>query len=114
MTIYQRLKKILDPLKVGLSYATFPSRDVKLPYAIYMGGGAENAKADNRVYFTAEAVRLEYYYKQKDEMKEKTLEKGFGDGGYIWEKSSDVYLADEGIFMIYYDLFFTESEVENA
>ena len=45
---------------------------------------------------------VEYYYKTKDEAKESQIEQTLLDDGWLFEKSEDIYLDEEDVFLIYY------------
>lgn len=107
-TMYERLSAVTAPLSVPLSYGAFDRDrypdDVPLPYAIYMGSGADTMGADNHVYYAQNGIRLEYYFRQKDELKESALEDGLTNADFYWDKSGDVAIPEEGIYVIYYGL----------
>ena len=46
--------------------------------------------------------QIEYYFAKKDEKMEAIIEQTLLDDGYIYEKSDDIFLDDEGVFLIYY------------
>ena len=43
-----------------------------------------------------------YYFKEKNEANEKAIEDILLADGYNYEKSDDVYIESEGLFVIYY------------
>jgi hypothetical protein len=69
---------------------------------VYIGNGQDTLPADNTLYWRENTYQLEYYFKEKDEAKEKAIEDILLADGYIFEKSEDLYLEDEGLFLIYY------------
>ncbi len=97
MNIFKLLKK----LNLPVAYGAFKNK-VDAPYIVYLGSGNENFKADNKVYNSQKNYRIEYYYKLKDEEKEEEIEKIFNDNEIIWEKSEDIYISDEKLYMINY------------
>lgn len=72
------------------------------PYLVYLGNGQDNFTADNTFYYSENRYRVEYYFIDKDETKEKAIEDAFLENGYLYEKSDDIYLEEEGVFVIYY------------
>ena len=95
---------ILDTLKktkLPVRYSHF-KREQEPPYLIYIGDGQEGFKADNTIYDKQNNYQIEYYFAKKDEKTEAVIEQTLLDDGYIYEKSDDIFLDDEGIFLIYY------------
>jgi len=54
--------------------------------------------------YKANKYRVEYYFKTKNEEKEETIEKLLLDGGFLYEKSEDVYIESEDLYVIYYEV----------
>ena len=76
----------------------------KLParYLVWYGNGQNAANADDTLYFRKNGYIAEYYYSKKDEEAESEIEAVLLDNGYLFEKSEDVYIDDEGVYLIYY------------
>ncbi len=72
------------------------------PYIVYMGDGQTIFPASDSVYHKSELYRAEYYFKKKDPATEDLIETKLSDNGFIYEKSEDVWIEDEGVFVIYY------------
>lgn len=72
------------------------------PYLVYRGRGQETFGADNTWHWRENQYLVEYYFKKKDEAKETLLEDILLEDGYNYEKSEDIFLEDEGLFVIYY------------
>lgn len=72
------------------------------PYLIYMGNGQNTFKADDTIYHRENTYRVEYYFRKKDEAMEAAIEDNFLADGYIYSKSEDTYIDDEGVYVIYY------------
>ena len=70
----------------------------------YLGNGQYNYKADNTYYYTENQYQLEYYFTEKDEAEEAKIEEVLLDNGFRYEKSGDVYIESEGVFVIYYQI----------
>lgn len=77
---------------------------VSPPFLIYRGSGANNLKSDDEVYYTDYGYTIEYYFKEKDEEKEEAIEKVLNQNKIIWEKSEDIYIDSEKLFLIYYTI----------
>ncbi|MDY2986133.1 MAG: hypothetical protein SOR77_00725 [Peptoniphilus sp.] len=76
----------------------------KTPYLIYYGSGSNNFKADNKVFNSENTYIVEYYNNRKDEKEELKIEKIFDDNEILWEKSEDIYIEKEDLFLIRYYL----------
>lgn len=99
MTLYETLKQIGLPV----AYSFF-KEEQEPPYLIYTGDGQDQFQADNTYYTAQNRYQIEYYYTRKDEQKESEIETFLLGNGYRYTKSEDVYLDDQNIFVIYYDI----------
>lgn len=97
---------IMDILKdQGLNAAYGKFEDPQIPpYAIYIGAGQNHFEADDTYYTTDNEYQVEYYFSRKNSEKEAALETAFLDNGFKYEKSEDVYISSEKIYLIYYTL----------
>lgn len=102
MTLFQTLQQIGLPC----SYSHFKKRDGQPlqtpPYLVYMGAGQDVFEADNTHYYRENSYRVEYYFTEKNESLEADIEDALLDGGFLYNKSEDVYIESEGVFVIYY------------
>ena len=48
--------------------------------------------------------QIEYYFTQKNEANETAIEDALLENGFLYEKSEDVYIEDENVFVIYYNI----------
>lgn len=103
MTIYQMLSAGLD-IPVIYSHFRNKSEAVDPPYVAYIGAGQNNFEADNTYYHNTNRYQIEYYFTKKDESEEAKIEELLLENGYQYEKSEDVYIEDEGVFVIYYNV----------
>ncbi len=89
--------------KTGLpcAYSHFQKPKVP-PYIVYLGNGQNTMKADDTIYWRENTYQVEYYFKQKNEANEKAIEDALLGDGYIYDKSEDIFLEEEGVFVIYY------------
>jgi len=89
--------------KTGLPYAYSHFRTKQAPpYIVYIGNGQTTFQGDNTHYWRTNRYQVEYYYTVKDESKEASIEKELLDAGFLYEKSEDIYLEDQNVFLIYY------------
>lgn len=75
-----------------------------LPYLAYIGTGQQKFASDNSDSWQMDTYQVEFYFKRKDPSIEKNLEEAFIAGGWHISKSDDLYLDDEGVFFISYQL----------
>jgi hypothetical protein len=106
MTLYQILTDEEKGVGIPVAYSHFTDKDSPSspPYIVYLGNGQDNFKADDTFYFTENRYQIEYYFTEKDEEEESKIEKCLLDNGLRYEKSEDVYIEDEGVFVIYYQI----------
>ena len=97
MSIYETLKKTGLPC----AYSHF-KKPKNPPYIVYIGSGQNNSTADNTLYWRENTYQVEYYFTQKNEAKEFEIEQVLLDNGYLFEKSEDIYLEEDDVFLIYY------------
>lgn len=72
------------------------------PYIVYIGNGQDTFAADNTWYYKNNTYQIEYYFKEKNEANETSIESALLNAGYQYEKSEDAYLEDQAVFVIYY------------
>ena len=91
---------------VGLSIPAFYShsfkKGTKPPYVAYLGNGQHQFKSDDTRYYHCNQYRVEYYFRNKNEEIENEIEEALLSGGFLFEKSEDVYVDSEEVFLIYY------------
>lgn len=102
MTIFE----ILQQTGLPCAYSHFSEElsPASPPYLVYMGAGQDNFKADDTFYHQRNRYQIEYYFTTKNEDTEAQIEQLLLNNGYLYEKSEDVYIEDEGVFVIYYDV----------
>ena len=91
-------------IPVAYSHFTEKNSPSEPPYLVYLGDGQDTFKADNTFIYTNNRYQIEYYFTEKDEIEEAKIEKLLLDNGYRYDKSEDVYIEDEGVFVIYYQI----------
>ena len=97
MTIYQTLQSTGLPC----AYSHFKT-DQTPPYIVYIGNGQDVLNADNTHYWRRNTYQVEYYSTTKIESNETAIEDALLENGFIYEKSEDIYIEDQGVFVIYY------------
>lgn len=100
MTIYQTLQTIGLPVV----YSHFRGKNVPQdpPYIAYIGAGQNAMSADDTWYWRENLYQIEYYFKTKSETNEAAIENALLAAGYRYGKSEDIYIEEEGVFVIYY------------
>jgi len=106
MTLFEILTDEENGLGLPVVYSHFTKRDApkEPPFLAYLGSGQDNFEADNTYYWSANRYQLEYYFTKKDEAKEAAIESVLLANGFLYEKSEDVFIEDEGVFVIYYNI----------
>lgn len=97
MSIYQTLQSTGLPC----AYSHFKTNQ-NPPYIVYIGNGQDVFEADNTHYWKQNSYQVEYYFTTKNELNEEAIESALLENGFLYEKSEDVYIEDEGVFVIYY------------
>lgn len=99
MTIYEALQS--TGLPCVFSHFDTPQ---KPPYIAYIGNGQTNFEADDTYYFSYDRYQVEYYFTKKNAANEAAIERSLLESGFRYEKSEDLYLEDQGVFVIYYQV----------
>lgn len=104
MTLFEILTDPQTGLGIPCAYSHFRDDDVPEapPYLVYIGNGQDTFEADNSYYWSRNRYQIEYYFTEKDESQEAAIEKLLLDNGYLYDKSEDVYIEEQGVFVIYY------------
>lgn len=97
MTIFQ----ILQSTGLPCAYSHFKKKQSP-PYIVYIGNGQETFQADNTHYWKQNTYQVEYYFTTKNERNEEAIETALLDNGFLYEKSEDIYIEEEEVFVIYY------------
>ena len=104
MTLFEILTDDESGLDIPCAYSHFRDDDVPEapPYLVYMGDGQDTFEADNSYYWSRNRYQIEYYFTEKNEEQEAAIETLLLDNGYLYDKSEDVYIEEQGVFVIYY------------
>lgn len=108
MTTFETLQTIGTALDLPVCYSHFRKEDGDVPqqppYLVYIGAGQDTFQADNTHYYRENRYQVEYYFKDKNEEMEAEIEDALLANGFLYEKSEDVYIESEGVFVIYYQI----------
>ena len=107
MTLYEILTDPNTGLGLPCAYSHFGKGDnvpEEPPFIVYMGDGQGNFAADNTYYHSENQYRIEYYFTEKDEETEDRIEELLLANGYLYDKSEDVFIESEDVFVIYYSI----------
>ena len=97
MSIYE----VLQSTGLPCAYSHF-KKPQSPPYIVYIGHGQDIFEADNTHYYRQNTYQVEYYFTTKNESNEDSIENALLEAGYLYDKSEDIYLEDQGVFLIYY------------
>ena len=97
MTIFQ----VLQSTGLPCAYSHFKKKQSP-PYIVYIGNGQDVFEADNTHYWKQNTYQVEYYFTTKNEQNEEAIETALLDNGFLYEKSEDIYIEEEEVFVIYY------------
>lgn len=105
-TLYEILSDPETGVGIPVAYSHFRGDDVpdSPPYLVYLGAGQNTFAADDTYIYRENQYQLEYYFTEKDEEEETRIEDVLLDNGFLYEKSEDVYIEEEGVFVIYYTI----------
>ena len=106
MTLYQILTDEQTGVGIPVAYSHFKDKNAPAgpPYLLYLGAGQYTFQADDTHYYRRNQYQLEYYFTTKNEETEARIEDVLLGNGFLYEKSEDVYIEDEGVFVIYYNI----------
>lgn len=102
MTLYNVLQQ--SGLPCAYSHFTDKQAPKEPPYIVYIGQGQDHFLADNTYYHSRNTYQVEYYFTKKDEIEEAKIEELLLDNGFLFDKSEDIFIEDEGVFVIYYTI----------
>lgn len=106
MTLFEILTNEQTGVGIPVAYSHFIDKDKPKapPYLVYIGDGQDTFEADNSYYWKRNRYQLEYYFTKKNEVEETAIESILLANGFRYEKSEDVYIESEGVFVIYYNI----------
>lgn len=107
-TLYEILTDPQTGLSIPCSYAFYKGMPdgtpISPPYVVYLGAGQTDFSADNTYIWKRNNYQIEYYFTEKNEEQEAEIEKLLLDNGFQYDKSDDVFIDDENVFVIYYTI----------
>ena len=103
MSIQTTLNTINAQKKIPVAYGTFREKQ-EAPFIVYRGAGQTNLPADDAFYHSEPDYQIELYFRKKDEALEAAIEKILMADGWLYEKSSDTYIEEERMWVIYYQV----------
>lgn len=106
MTLYEILTDQQTGVGIPVAYSHFIDKNVPKapPYLVYIGDGQDTFEADNSYYWKRNRYQLEYYFTKKNEAEEAAIESVLLENGFLYQKSEDVFIESEGVFVIYYNI----------
>lgn len=99
MTIFETLQATGLPC----AYSHFQKAQTP-PYIVYIGNGQNTFQADDTHYWRQNRYQVEYYFTTKNEANEASIESALLANGFLYDKTEDVFIEDEGVFVIYYQV----------
>ena len=93
----------LQGLDIPVAYSHFKTA-VNPPFLVYLGNGQNTLDADSTHYWRQNTYQLEFYFEKKDEAQETSIEDALLADGWLYDKSEDVFIESEGLFVIYYSV----------
>lgn len=101
MTIQQTLQSTGIP--AVYSHFTETDKSPKVPpYIVYIGNGQNVFEADNTHFWRENSYQIEYYFTDKSEENETAIEDALLENGFLYDKSEDIFIEEENVFVIYY------------
>lgn len=98
MTVFELLQTLELPIVYGRH-----TKQIETPYLLLIGAGQDHFEADMTYYVSKDRWTLEYYFSKKDPALETRIETLLLDNDLRYDKSEDLYLDDQEVFLIYYD-----------
>lgn len=97
------MKELLEQIGLPFAYSHF-KKPIEPPYIVYIGNGQTTFGADDTWHFKKNRYQIEYYFSEKNEANEEAIENTLLSNGYNYEKSEDVFIESENVFVIYYQI----------
>lgn len=94
---------LLKTLEIPVAYGTFEAPQ-KPPFIAFIGSGQSVFTADNTFYHKENNYQIEYYFKEKNEELEERIEALLLSDGKLYDKSEDIYIQEDDIWVIYYQI----------
>lgn len=105
MTTAETLVQTIESVSLPIAYGAFFEDPQDPPFCVYLGDGEEHFYSDNGPYYSYRTYRLEYYFKIKNEETEDAITDALLSAGFRYERSQDVYIESENLFVIYFTIW---------
>lgn len=89
-------------IEAGFNYAYGRFKEpVEPPHLVAVCKNTDNFMADNKVYIKNTPIKLDYTYKDKNEVEQNKIEDHILDD-MAWNKTEETYLSDEDVWQVSY------------
>lgn len=105
MTTAELLVQTIETAGLPIAYGAFFEDAQDPPFCVYLGNGEEQFYSDNGPYYSYRTYQLEYYFKTKNEDTEDAITSALLSAGFRYERSQDVYIESENLFVIYFTIW---------
>ena len=99
-----KISQALMSTGLPCAYSHFRNKQQQPPYIVYIGSGQDTEEADDTHYWKENRYQVEYYFEEKNEANEEAIEAALLEHGFLYQKSEDNYIDDQGVFVIYYQV----------
>lgn len=101
-----KYKQVSDIARsLGIYVSTGNTVEKKAPrYVIIKGNGQNTFSGDDTYIWRENLLQIEYYFTKKNVAEETAFEDRLLEEGLLYNKSEDVFIEEEGVFLIYYDV----------
>lgn len=99
----QNIQSILLTTGLPVAYSHFQTVQTP-PYIVWTGSGQNTFGADNTWYHRQNTYQIEYYFTKKNEANEAAIEDALLNAGMQYVKSADLFIEDQNVYLIYYDV----------
>lgn len=98
--LIEKLKETGFPV----AYSHFRKEDPPtIPYVVVTMGDTNNFFADDSVFDSVETFEIECCFEKKNPQQEKILTDKLDELGVTWQKTSEEYIYDDGVYSIFYE-----------
>lgn len=98
MTLFEKLKNT----GLRVEYGFIDEDNPETPFLIYYFSEPSHFKADDKIYNKENHYTIEHYFKTKNLEIEEKIENALDELEIIYEKSGDIYIDSEEVFINYY------------
>lgn len=95
------LRELLSVLGVPVARNQFTQPQAP-PFIVYIADGADNTGADNQVWYSRPAFRIELYTTKKEGALESQIETLLAENEIYWEKDGDIKIDSESLWLTVY------------